>query len=927
MRNQLKESLKTPVREWFKGKIIRHDHFHDLVDIDNALNSVPEHLRIENRRRYTELCFGHFLMMYREIHFSTGIVHRLLLHELHHDGPEDEMRFLLGKHSVRFSKVEFCLITGLKFGVIPDTARYDMYDAVKLCLLFMLNWILMGVDERDKVSVWQWRLVEDLDAFDAFPWGAHVYRRSIYCFKHALDGRRERAISELPPPRVLKWELSQRPWGRKLDGIFTERMFARRELVPTSVEMAQPYYEGIYLGGSLYDTDVSDIPSHVPEHERRRSSRPIDIEGAYSGPSDTEGAYLGPSDREGPYYGPSDMDGAYSGANDTEGSDQEGGSRSPVRHQSVRFTLPRQPRPRGDSVLEGRDESPERHRRGWDGKFGEVMDAVQSLWVDVMEAIRKSDEKRDQQYQELLDMIRALQGQGQGQTSQSRMDSPPFDDHHGDFSPISRTGTHQHGIDSQITHEQAPTTEAHTADTVSDHPGHVMTERTEVPGGTEISLLEQVPPPVLPDDSAGTETRLLVRELPGGSVPYVLPHDLAHGSSSQRTPPPIDPSAVRPLKRCRRNSPTHQRDTGRESNTRRDRSSSERSPSRGDTRREISSSHHSPPHRDTRRHRSSSQRSPLHSNPQRQRSSSLRTPPVESSSGACSPPQIQRQLRVRRPGWQLMTPYTDLCRPKKPRTRPASSVHAFKPYDLLDPDHVTAYQAYKRNTTGELRDVDIHIPVGVTWFQRFQTNFIELEDAHIDAYLLILRKRQRAYPTVYAQRVNVLDSQFYSWLDIQWERMFGSGVAAPPKEWSMLKHKWHDDDLKTVRGLVPSGNRPWHAVDWVMIPCNLGRNHWVLASVDLTQGKIYLLDPFRQEVTWEYRNKQVACLRWFIPSMLHQVEFHSNRTKDDVTYSLSKKAFRMSIMDGSRGVPQQHQGYDCFNILLYLTRFTTLLYR
>jgi hypothetical protein len=68
----------------------------------------------------------------------------------------------------------------------------QQYDAVKLCLLFMLNWILMGLDERDKVPVWQFRLVEDLDAFDAFPWGAHVYRRSIFGFKHALDGRRER---------------------------------------------------------------------------------------------------------------------------------------------------------------------------------------------------------------------------------------------------------------------------------------------------------------------------------------------------------------------------------------------------------------------------------------------------------------------------------------------------------------------------------------------------------------------------------------------------------------------------------------------------------------------------------------------------------------------------------------------------------------
>ena len=219
--------LKTPVGEWFNGKIIRHDHFDDLRDIDNALERVPENLRSEDRRRFTESCFGHFLRMHREINFSGGIVHRLLLRELHHNGPEDEMRFLLGNRTVRFSKVEFCLITGLKFGVIPDTASYDdmvvqngihdryfqgraiefqevgavlrigvfqsQYDAVKLSLLFLLNRILMGVDERFKVPAWQFRLVEDLDTFDAFPWGAYVYRRSIHGYMHALDSPREAA--------------------------------------------------------------------------------------------------------------------------------------------------------------------------------------------------------------------------------------------------------------------------------------------------------------------------------------------------------------------------------------------------------------------------------------------------------------------------------------------------------------------------------------------------------------------------------------------------------------------------------------------------------------------------------------------------------------------------------------------------------------
>ena len=81
-------------------------------------------------------------------------------------------------------------------------------------------------------------------------------------------------------------------------------MYARVELVPTTAERAEWYFEGIYKGNSRY-------------------------EGPSSEPSDTEG----PS----------------SGHSDTEGSDPEGHSGSPVRHSRVRFSLPRQPRTKGDS--------------------------------------------------------------------------------------------------------------------------------------------------------------------------------------------------------------------------------------------------------------------------------------------------------------------------------------------------------------------------------------------------------------------------------------------------------------------------------------------------------------------------------------------------------------------------------------------------
>jgi hypothetical protein len=261
MLNQLKNFLKTPEEARYAAKVTHHNHFDDLSDIDNALASVPEQLQVEERRRYTESCFAHFLQMHRNMKFSGGMFHRLLIRELHHEGPEDEMRFLLGHHSVRFSKVEFSLITGLKFGDIPNTSTYDMvenglhqryfdgrdeienvqlkrtlrnggftnqYDAVKMCLLYMLNWILMGEDERDKVPLWHFRLVEDLDAFDAFPWGAYLYSRSINHFKQALVGRSKRFVQR----RQTKGEAVHRQESYNIYGLSTALLVRIKNVMP-----------------------------------------------------------------------------------------------------------------------------------------------------------------------------------------------------------------------------------------------------------------------------------------------------------------------------------------------------------------------------------------------------------------------------------------------------------------------------------------------------------------------------------------------------------------------------------------------------------------------------------------------------------------------------------------------------------------------
>ncbi|KAK2658951.1 hypothetical protein Ddye_005484 [Dipteronia dyeriana] len=172
MTSRLKDFLKNPEGDWFKGKLTRHDHFEALACIDDALNRVLEDFAVEDRHRFMASCFDHFMLIHQELEFSGGVIHQLLLWELDHDGSTDEMRFLLWNHMVRFSKVEFSLITGLRFGVVSDTSMYvaiengihqryfpthdeislddlrvvltrrefqQAYDAVKLCLIYMLN--------------------------------------------------------------------------------------------------------------------------------------------------------------------------------------------------------------------------------------------------------------------------------------------------------------------------------------------------------------------------------------------------------------------------------------------------------------------------------------------------------------------------------------------------------------------------------------------------------------------------------------------------------------------------------------------------------------------------------------------------------------------------------------------------------------------
>ena len=77
---------------------------------------------------FVATCFGHFINFDANTFFSSRLVHSLLIREIVVDGVGDfELYFGVGGRRLRFSKREFCLLTGMKFG---GRAHFPAYNNI-----------------------------------------------------------------------------------------------------------------------------------------------------------------------------------------------------------------------------------------------------------------------------------------------------------------------------------------------------------------------------------------------------------------------------------------------------------------------------------------------------------------------------------------------------------------------------------------------------------------------------------------------------------------------------------------------------------------------------------------------------------------------------------------------------------------------------
>ncbi|KAK2663048.1 hypothetical protein Ddye_001622 [Dipteronia dyeriana] len=242
--NKLLESLKIKECDRFPSRVTGHCNW-------ESIRLIKSHLTEKQLKLFRVTCFGHFLDV-SDMVLSGHFCRHILLRECHvknTDYNASSVWYHVGNGLIRFSLVEFFLVSGLAFGeysksnleffkrknsrlrriyfqsskvkvkMIVDWFRNlghnnkisDDEDVVKLALLLFLEMTLVGKDDRTSILYWALELVDDLDAFNKFPWGTFIYSRKFNSLStKAYPSERVIKVYDSKPDaynvdQILKW--------------------------------------------------------------------------------------------------------------------------------------------------------------------------------------------------------------------------------------------------------------------------------------------------------------------------------------------------------------------------------------------------------------------------------------------------------------------------------------------------------------------------------------------------------------------------------------------------------------------------------------------------------------------------------------------------------------------------------------------------
>ncbi|GJY00625.1 phospholipase-like, aminotransferase-like mobile domain protein [Tanacetum coccineum] len=195
--------------------------YHARVHVKSKLHYFPlmkDRLGLDRCVLFRETCFGRWLDL-TYVENAESIIHYMLQKQKVSDNDHYELPLIynVNGHTLHFDRREFCLISGFKFGwisfrnfregditfrdrvfpekigdfvknidllsLIEDEERFTSLsdsDSIRVCLLLSLEVIFMGHELGSAVDGVFLRMVKNLEVWNDFPWGEHMWRAVIY---------------------------------------------------------------------------------------------------------------------------------------------------------------------------------------------------------------------------------------------------------------------------------------------------------------------------------------------------------------------------------------------------------------------------------------------------------------------------------------------------------------------------------------------------------------------------------------------------------------------------------------------------------------------------------------------------------------------------------------------------------------------------
>ncbi|GJZ32439.1 hypothetical protein Tco_0577875 [Tanacetum coccineum] len=148
---------------------------------------MKDRLGLDRCVLFRSACFGRWLDL-TYVENEEDLIHYMLQKQKVYDNDHYDLPLIynVNGHTLHFGRHEFCLITGFKFGFnsfrkfregdISFRDRVFPEKIEEVCLLSSLEVIFMGHELGYAVDDVFLRMVDNLEAWNVFPWGEHIWR-------------------------------------------------------------------------------------------------------------------------------------------------------------------------------------------------------------------------------------------------------------------------------------------------------------------------------------------------------------------------------------------------------------------------------------------------------------------------------------------------------------------------------------------------------------------------------------------------------------------------------------------------------------------------------------------------------------------------------------------------------------------------------